>query len=179
MRSRTTELIAKEASVSDGYVQNASSFAKGVDAAEEVLPGIKQEILTGAIKPTETAVAAVAKADPEERPRLAADLKKSKADKDKKPRPAYHKAPPAGSKKAEMQKIAEISAEMERDKDPSTEESVLCSLDGEIDSFMELFDHIFQEYPRLLSDGHYRQELVQTMQKLKQYITAIEGGRTE
>ena len=175
----TRSRIAKEASVSDGYVQNASSFAKGVDAAEEVLPGIKQEILTGAIKPTETAVAAVAKADPEERPRLAADLKKSKADKDKKPRPAYHKAPPAGSKRAEMQKIAEISAEMERDKDPSTEESVLCSLDGEIDSFMELFDHIFQEYPRLLSDGHYRQELVQTMQKLKQYITAIEGGRTE
>ena len=175
----TRSRIAKEASVSDGYVQNASSFAKGVDAAEEVLPGIKQEILTGAIKPTETAVAAVAKADPEERPRLAADLKKSKADKDKKPRPAYHKAPPAGSKKAEMQKIAEILAEMERDKDPSTEESVLCSLDGEIDSFMELFDHIFQEYPRLLSDGHYRQELVQTMQKLKQYITAIEGGRTE
>ena len=175
----TRSRIAKEASVSDGYVQNASSFAKGVDAAEEVLPGIKQEILTGAIKPTETAVAAVAKADPEERPRLAADLKKSKADKDKKPRPAYHKAPPAGSKKAEMQKIAEISAEMERDKDPSTEESVLCSLDGEIDSFMELFDHIFQEYPRLLSDGHYRQELVQTMQKLKQYIAAIEGGRTE
>ena len=73
----------------------------------------------------------------------------------------------------------EISAEMERDKEPSTEENVLCSLDGEINSFMELFDHIFQEYPRLLSDGHYRQELVRTMQKLKQYIETIEGGRTK
>ena len=178
-RHVTRARIAKETNMSDSYVMRAGWYAQGVDAAEEALPGIKQEILTGTIKPTETAVAAVAKADPEERPRLAADLKKSKDDKDKKPRPAYHKAPPAGSKKAEMQKIAEISAEMERDKDPSTEESVLCSLDGEIDSFMELFDHIFQEYPRLLSDGHYRQELVQTMQKLKQYITAIEGGRTE
>ena len=53
----------------------AGWYAQGVDAAEEALPGIKQEILTGAIKPTETAVAAVARAGPEERPKLAAALK--------------------------------------------------------------------------------------------------------
>lgn len=170
---KTRAQIANDTSTSESYVMRAGWYAQGVDAAEEALPGIKQEILTGAIKPTETAVAAVAKAAPEERPRLAADLKKSKDDRDKKPRPAYHKAPPAASRKAEMQKIAEISAEMERDKAPSTEENVLCSLDGEIVSFMELFDRIFQEYPRLLSDGHYRQELIQIMQKMKQYITDL------
>lgn len=178
-RHVTRSRIAQETGTTDSYVKRAEQFAKGVDAAEEALPGIKQEILTGAIKPPETAVVAVAKAEPEERPRLAADLKKSKDDRDKKPRPAYHKAPPAASRKAEMQKIAEISAEMERDKAPSTEENVLCSLDGEIVSFMELFDRIFQEYPRLLSDSHYRQELIQIMQKMKQYIADIEGGCTE
>ena len=176
---KTRAQIANDTSTSESYVMRAGWYAQGVDAAEEALPGIKQEILTGAIKPTETAVAAVAKAAPEERSRLAADLKKSKDDRDKKPRPAYHKAPPAASRKAEMQKIAEISAEMERDKAPSTEENVLCSLDGEIVSFMELFDRIFQEYPRLLSDSHYRQKLIQIMQKMKQYIADIEGGRTE
>jgi hypothetical protein len=175
----TRQRIADDTSTSESYVMRAGWYAQGVDAAEEALPGIKQEILTGAIKPTETAVAAVARAEPEERSRLAADLKKSKDDKDKNPRPVYHKASPASSKKTEMQKIAEISAEMERDKAPSTEENVLCSLDGEIVSFMELFDRIFQEYPRLLSDGHYRQELIQIMQKMKQYIADIEGGRTE
>ena len=178
-RHVTQSRIAKETNTSASYVREAGTFAKGVDAAEEAMPGIKQEILTGTIKPTASAVAAVAKAAPEERLRLAADLKKSKDDKGKKPRPAYHKAPPATSRKAEMQRIAEISAEMERDKAPSTEENVLCSLDGEIVSFMELFDRIFQEYPRLLSDGHYRQELIQIMQKMKQYIADIEGGRTE
>ena len=178
-RHVTQSRIAKETNTSASYVREAGTFAKGVDAAEEALPGIKQEILTGTIKPTASAVAAVAKADPEERLRLAADLKKSKDDKGKKPRPAYHKAPPTTSRKAEMQRIAEISAEMERDKAPSTEENVLCSLDGEIVSFMELFDRIFQEYPRLLSDGHYKQELIQIMQKMKQYIADIEGGRTE
>ena len=178
-RHVTQSRIAKETNTSASYVREAGTFAKGVDAAEEALPGIKQEILTGTIKPTASAVAAVAKADPEERLRLAADLKKSKDDKGKKTRPAYHKAPPATSRKAEMQRIAEISAEMERDKAPSTEENVLCSLDGEIVSFMELFDRIFQEYPRLLSDSHYRPKLIQIMQKMKQYIADIEGGRTE
>ena len=178
-RHVTRSRIAQETGTTDSYVKRAEQFAKGVDAAEEALPGIKQEILTGTIKPTASAVAAVAKADPEERLRLAADLKKSKDDKGKKTRPAYHKAPPTTSRKAEMQRIAEISAEMERDKAPSTEENVLCSLDGEIVSFMELFDRIFQEYPRLLSDSHYRQELIQIMQKMKQYIADIEGGRTE
>ena len=178
-RHVTQSRIAKETNTSASYVREAGTFAKGVDAAEEALPGIKQEILTGTIKPTASAVAAVAKADPEERLRLAADLKKSKDDKGKKTRPAYHKAPPTTSRKPEMQRIAEISAEMERDKAPSTEENVLCSLDGEIVSFMELFDRIFQEYPRLLSDSHYRQELIQIMQKMKQYIADIEGGRTE
>ena len=176
---KTRAQIANDTNTSESYVMRAGWYAQGVDAAEEAFPGIKQEILTGAIKPTETAVAAVARAEPEERSRLAADLKKSKDDKGKKPRPAYHKAPPATSRKAEMQRIAEISAEMERDKAPSTEENVLCSLDGEIVSFMELFDRIFQEYPRLLSDSHYRQNLIQIMQKMKQYIADIEGGRTE
>ena len=176
---KTRAQIANDTNTSESYVMRAGWYAQGVDAAEEAFPGIKQEILTGAIKPTETAVAAVARAEPEERLRLAADLKKSKDDKGKKPRPAYHKAPPTTSRKAEMQRIAEISAEMERDKAPSTEENVLCSLDGEIVSFMELFDRIFQEYPRLLSDSHYRQNLIQIMQKMKQYIADIEGGRTE
>ncbi len=76
----TRQRIADDAGTSESYVMRAGWYAQGVDAAEEALPGIKQEILTGAIKPTETAVAAVAKAAPEERSRLAADLKKSKDD---------------------------------------------------------------------------------------------------
>ena len=177
----TRKKIAAESGTSDSYVKRADRFAKGVDAAEEVLPGIRQEILTGAIKPTETAVAAVAKAEPEERPRLAAALKTTKdgrGNKSKKSQPVYHKAPPVPSKRAEIQKIAEISAEMERPKEPSTEENIICSLDGEITSFMELFDHIFQEYPRLVSDERYRHEVIRILQRLKQYIVTIEGGYT-
>ena len=179
---QTRASIAQESKVSEGFVQNAANYAKGVDAAEEILPGIKQEILTGAIKPPETAVAAVAKAGPEERPKLAAALKTTKdgrAKKSEKPQPVYHKTPPLTSKRAEIQKIAEISAEMERPKSPVTEDSMLHSLEGEVVSFIELCDHFFREYPRLLSDDHYKQEVIRTMQTLKQYIVTIEGGTAE
>jgi len=62
-RHVTQSRIAKETNTSASYVREAGTFAKGVDAAEEALPGIKQEILTRTIKPTASAVAAVAKAD--------------------------------------------------------------------------------------------------------------------
>ena len=181
-RHVTQARIAKETNTSASYVREAGQFAKGLDAAEEVAPGIKQEILTGAINPTHKAVAAVAKAEPEERPQLAAALKKPRGgtkQEPEKPQPVYHKAPPAGSKKAEMQKIAEISAEMERPKSPVTETSMLHSLEGEVVSFVELCDHFFREYPRLLSDDQYKQEVVRIMRTLKEYIISIEGGKAE
>lgn len=168
--------------MSQGYVQNASSYAKGVDAAEEALPGIKQEILTGAIKPTETAVAAIAKAEPRERPKLAAALKKSKDGRThnpEKPQPVYHQSPPANSRREAIRQIEEISAEMERPKSPVTEDSILCSLDGEVVSFIEVCDNFFHQYPRLLSDSHYKHEVIRIMRKLSQYVIKLEGGQTE
>ena len=50
---RTAEKIARENNLNEKYVRRAGHFAQGVDAAEEAVPGIKQEILTGNIKPTE------------------------------------------------------------------------------------------------------------------------------
>ena len=46
----TRSRIAKETQTSDSYVRRAAHFAKGVDAADETEPGIKQEILSGSIK---------------------------------------------------------------------------------------------------------------------------------
>lgn len=160
---KTRAQIANDTSTSESYVMRAGWYAQGVDAAEEALPGIKQEILTGTIKPTETAVAAVAKAERSARPQLAAALKK----------------PKGSTKQSTLKQIREISAEMERPKVPTTEESLLHSIEAEVVSFTELCDHFFQEYPRLLSDDRYKQEVIRIMQTMKQYISKIEGGHTE
>lgn len=181
-RHVTQSRIAKETNTSASYVREAGTFAKGVDAAEEALPGIKQEILTGTIKPTASAVAAVAKAAPEERPQLAATLKKPRGSgksASEKPQPVYHKSAPASPRRSTLKQIREISAEMERPKPPATDDSMLNSIELEIQSFIELCDHIFQEYPGLLADSSHRADLIRAMQKLKQYILNIEGGYTE
>ena len=181
-RHVTQSRIAKETNTSASYVREAGTFAKGVDAAEEALPGIKQEILTGTIKPTASAVAAVAKAAPEERPQLAATLKKPRGSgksASEKPQPVYHKSAPASPRQSTLKQIREISAEMERPKAPATDDFMLNSIELEIQSFIELCDHIFQEYPGLLADSSHRADLIRAMQKLKQYILNIEGGYTE
>ena len=181
-RHVTQSRIAKETNTSASYVREAGTFAKGVDAAEEALPGIKQEILTGTIKPTASAVAAVAKAAPEERPQLAATLKKPRGSgksASEKPQPVYHKSAPASPRRSTLKQIREISAEMERPKAPATDDFMLNSIELEIQSFIELCDHIFQEYPGLLADSSHRADLIRAMQKLKQYILNIEGGYTE
>ena len=181
-RHVTQSRIAKGTNTSASYVREAGTFAKGVDAAEEALPGIKQEILTGTIKPTASAVAAVAKAAPEERPQLAAALKKPRGSgksSSEKPQPVYHRFAPASPRQSTLKQIREISAEMERPKAPATDDFMLNSIELEIQSFIELCDHIFQEYPGLLADSSHRADLIRAMQKLKQYILNIEGGYTE
>ena len=77
--TRTCTRIAKENNLSRAYVERAEQFAKGVDVAEEVLPGIRKEILSGSIKPAQSAVAAVARARPADRAELARQLKEPKA----------------------------------------------------------------------------------------------------
>ena len=84
----TRQRIAREHGVSDSYVRHSESILKGMDAAEEVLPGVKHEILSGRIKPTLKSVEAIARASPEDRKQLAEDLRKPRpSPKKKDPKP--------------------------------------------------------------------------------------------
>ena len=73
-------------------VFRAEEFAKGVDAAEEAVPGTRQKVLSGEVKPTAAEIASVARAPPEERPALVAEICKPKPPK---PPVQKQKAPPA------------------------------------------------------------------------------------
>ena len=71
---KTSERIAKEIGTGERYVRLAEEFARGVDAAEEAVPGMKQEILSGKLKGTDQAIRAIGKAEPEEREKLTRKL---------------------------------------------------------------------------------------------------------
>ena len=72
---KTSERIARETKTSKAYVERAEKYAAGIDAAEEAVPGIKQEIFSGDIHPPDKDIVAVAHAPSEERKALAEQLR--------------------------------------------------------------------------------------------------------
>ncbi len=93
--NRTCERIASENGIGRNTVIRAEQFAKGVDAAEEAVPGTRQKVLSGEVKPTAAEIASVARAPPEERPALVAAICKAKEPKPLKPPAPKQKTPPA------------------------------------------------------------------------------------
>ena len=73
--------IANDHNISGRTVLRAAEFANGVDAAEEAVPGTRQKVLSGEVKPTAAEIASVARAPPEERPALVAEICKPKSPK--------------------------------------------------------------------------------------------------
>ena len=92
---KTCKRIAVENGVSKNTVIRAEEFAKGVDAAEEAVPGTRQKVLSGEVKPTASEIASVARAPPGERPALVAEICKPKKPKPQKPTAPKQKNPPA------------------------------------------------------------------------------------
>ena len=93
--NRTCERIASENGIARNTVIRAEQFAKGIDAAEEAVPGTRQKVLSGEVKPTAAEIASVARAPPEERPALVAAICKAKEPKSPKPLAPKQKVPPA------------------------------------------------------------------------------------
>lgn len=166
---RTRKRIAEETNTSEGYVERADQYAKGVDAAEEALPGIKNDLLSGKYKPKESDVAAIAKADPEERREKAEQLR---VVPEKKPKESHE-----GSHQRRRQDLAEIDQIYEELKEPKrvTEDSALESLRYTARNMMETCDVLFEHFPGLLSKPVYKTQVVEIMQQPKQYILKLEG----
>ena len=137
----TRSRIAKETQTSDSYVRRAAHFAKGVDAAEETEPGIKQEILTGNIKPTEKAVAAIAKAPPEERPALVQQLRQAKETEKQEEKPK-----PRRSAAETLQAIRDISANMLQSNGEIDADDICAELEDALDTMIFRWDTCRENY---------------------------------
>ena len=76
--SRTCQRIASEHGVGEKTVRRAEKYSRGIDAAEEAVPGAQEEILTGRIKATDAQIAALPVIPKEERPAILEELRKGK-----------------------------------------------------------------------------------------------------
>ena len=135
LKEKTCERIAAENGVARNTVIRAEQFANGVDAAEEAVPGIKQEILTGSIKPTEKAVAAIAKAPPEERPALVQQLRQTKE-----PERPEEKPKPKRSAAETLQAIRDISENMLQSNGEIDADDICAELEDALDTMIFRWD---------------------------------------
>ena len=142
----TAKRIARENNTTERSVRRAGQFAKGVDAAEEAVPGIKQEILTGSIKPTEKAVAAIAKAPPEERPALVQQLRQAKETEKREEKPK-----PRRSAAETLQAIRDISANMLQSNGEIDADDICAELEDALDTMIFRWDTCLENNKELRS----------------------------
>ena len=102
---RTCERIASEHGIGEKTVRRAEKYSRGIDAAEEAVPGAQEEILTGRIKATDAQIAALPAIPKEERPAILNELRKGKDKRNeallsrlKPERPPPKSAPPKSPK---------------------------------------------------------------------------------
>ena len=141
LKEKTCERIAAENGVGKNTVLRAEQFAKGVDVAEKVVPGIKQEILSGSIKPTEKAVAAIAKAPPEERPALVQQLRQAKETEKSEEKPK-----PRRSAAETLQAIRDISANMLQSNGEIDADDICAELEDALDTMIFRWDTCLENY---------------------------------
>lgn len=168
----TRAQIAEDTKTSESYVMRADLYAKGVNAAEEVLPGIKNDLLLGKYKPRETDVAAIAKAAPEERREKAEQLR---VIPEKKPKADKESARSGTKRQQEVYATIDKSYEDMKDSKRVTEDSALVSLRYTARNMVETCDVLFTNFPGLLEKPDYKDQVIEIMQEPKQYILKLEG----
>ena len=165
---RTSERIAQENGVNEKYVRRAAHFTKGVDIADEVAPGIRQEILTGAIKPTDAAIASVVRADPEERPALVEQL-----------RNPPKKEPSVSAKKAStsVPDIKKISEEMLTARGKASLDDVLYELEDALESMIFRWSMCLRTNADIYSSINCREEINKLVKTGNEFFNQIKGGK--
>lgn len=192
---RTCEKIARENNISKNSVRRAEHYAKGVDAADKVEPGIKQEILSGAIKPTDIAVAAIAKAEPEERPALVEKLRQPRLKpqkttaqmqeelleesmEDSEPEVIFEmetgQSNVAARPMTQMEKILEISSGMETAEKLADESTMFYELEDAVATMIRRCIRCFESYPGLLGKKTYRSRVIKILKKAAKFILEVE-----
>lgn len=142
----TRTQVAEETQTNESYVKRADLYARGVDAVDALFPGMKDEILSGAIPTTAEEVMSMAKMTPEEIKNLAEDLRLPKRERKEK-----------------------------RDNSQPIEESILDSMLGAVNQFVGTCGNYLARFPRLLDDPYYKEKVRDILNTARKYIDEIEG----
>ena len=164
--------IAEENNVSRMFVFRAEDFSQGVDTADEAVPGTREKILSGKVKPTAAELASVSRAAPEERPGLVAEIcrprqekqaarekqsaqEKMDAQETKPPLPELPK-PNSGRRSQSrriMESIRDISENMLQSNGETDADDICAELEDALDTLIFRWNTCLQNNPALCLSG--------------------------
>lgn len=85
------------------------------------------------------------------------------------------KAPPEERKRL-IQEVKEAAGAPEEEERRMTAQDAVQQFEWKVTRVLQNFDNTFTEWPQLISNESYRQQVISTLYDLKQYILHIEGG---
>lgn len=159
----TRTLIAQKLGVPECEIKQAQQIYNGIKAADEVLPGIADDILFERINPTDKAIKAIAHIPMEQRKEAAEKLREN-TDNRKLPR-----------NEEKDNGIDHLPTDKEADRVPSVnEDDILNSLKAAVDDLIDLCNNYFTRFPKLLADEQYQKKTIETLKEFQTYISKIE-----
>ena len=169
---KTCERIAQENGVNWRSVIRSEKFAQNVDAAEAAVPGTREKILSGKVKPTAAELASVSRAAPEERPGLVAEICRPRQEKqaarekqaaqekmdaqETKPSLPELSKPNTGQRSQSrriMESIRDISENMLQSNGETDADDICAELEDALDTLIFRWNTCLQNNPALCLSG--------------------------
>ena len=172
----TAKRIANENGIGRRSVFRAESFAKAVDIADEVDPGIRSELLAGEIKPTEKDIRELVEAEPEDRPALVEKLREAPSRKDKDP-PKKRKAPKTEG--PDIKLIQKIADDMLLDRGNGNPDTMIYEMNDALESMMFRWNFCQTNYAAFFELEKCRIEIKKLIRTGYEFFTQYEGGLTQ
>ena len=172
---KTSERIAKSLGLNERFVRRAEEFAKGVDAAEEISPGIRQKIFSGTIRPSDKDVTAISHASADERKPMVDWLMhpKQQYPDNGKPRKPF---------KPSIASIRAISEQMESDPNHPRgvvdTEFIILELEDALASMMFRWDTCLSDYKKEASAEDCQAQIKGLALEGIRYLQQFVGGET-
>ena len=178
--------VAAEHGTSESYVYRAEQFAKGVEAAEEAVPGVQEEILSGKIRATDREISSIAKVPKEKRPEVVAELRKPKAERDSSITDSYSKdnefittfkqdiqGHKKGLNKEEKQNLKDTVKSIYSPRRLADGEAMMCEIQGAQEDFVRRWEMCFREYPDILTEPKNNEKLLIFIDRASRYLQNV------
>ncbi len=172
---KTNERIAKEYGIGSASVSRAEKYAKGVDAAEAVCPGVKQELLSGTFKPTKKEVSELSMLPAEEVSDKLSEYRKAQEEREEKRRQAREEkcrqAEGATETDDGYNSISDLSANMAEPKRRNNVSNVIGIISEMAQKLQATCETYIDEFPELTETE--KPQLFQALDDLREYLNEL------